>query len=94
MNGVIPGGESYETMSGTSMAAPQIAGMAALVAQYLKETGLAGQEDLSLRQLSQSLLMSTAQPLMEGWGELLPGDPAGRRPGQWAAPFPPAPMCW
>lgn len=66
VNGVIPGGESYETMSGTSMAAPQIAGMAALVAQYLKETGLAGQEDLSLRQLSQSLLMSTAQPLKDG----------------------------
>ena len=53
-------------MSGTSMAAPQIAGMAALVSQYLKETGLAGQEDLSLRQLSQSLLMSTAQPLKDG----------------------------
>jgi len=66
VNGVIPGGESYETMSGTSMAAPQIAGMAALVSQYLKETGLAGQEDLSLRQLSQSLLMSTAQPLKDG----------------------------
>jgi len=66
VNGLIPGGESYETMSGTSMAAPQVAGMAALVAQYLKETGLADQEGLSLRQLSQSLLMSTAQPLKDG----------------------------
>ena len=31
VDGIVPGGESYENMSGTSMAAPQVAGMAALV---------------------------------------------------------------
>ena len=31
---------SYENMSGTSMAAPQVAGMAALVGQYIRESGL------------------------------------------------------
>ena len=41
VNGAVPGGKAYETMSGTSMASPQVAGMAALVAQYIRETGLA-----------------------------------------------------
>ena len=65
VNGVIPGGESYETMSGTSMASPQIAGMTALVAQYMEEAGLQEQTGLSTRVLAQSLLMSTAEPLMD-----------------------------
>lgn len=68
-----PGGSIYSTtnngtygiMSGTSMAAPSVAGMAALVAQYLKENGLAAQEDLNLRALNQSLLMGTAVPIMD-----------------------------
>ena len=65
VNGLIPGGESYETMSGTSMAAPQIAGMSALVAQYIRENDLTTQTGLSPRVLAQSLLMSTAQPLTD-----------------------------
>ena len=65
VNGAVAGGTSYENMSGTSMAAPQAAGMAALVAQYIRENGLAEKTGLSPRQLSQSLLMSTAEPLME-----------------------------
>ena len=65
VNGVIPGGESYETMSGTSMASPQIAGMTALVAQYMEEAGLQEQTGLSTRVLAQSLLMSTAEPLVD-----------------------------
>lgn len=65
VNGLIPGGESYETMSGTSMASPQIAGMSALVAQYIEEAGLQEQTNLSPRVLTQSLLMSTAEPLMD-----------------------------
>ncbi len=57
--------QEYVVMSGTSMAAPQVAGMGALLAQHLKETGLAEQEGLSLRTLAQSLLMSTAVPLYD-----------------------------
>ena len=65
VNGAIPGGQSYENMSGTSMAAPQMAGMTALVMQYLDQAGLAEKTGLSRRQLAQSLLMSTAQPLTD-----------------------------
>ena len=65
-NPVTGGGtDQYEIMSGTSMAAPAITGMAALVAQYLRETGLAEQEGMKVRHLAQSLLMSTAEPLFE-----------------------------
>lgn len=68
-----PGGNIYSTldggeygqMSGTSMAAPSVAGMSALVAQYIKEKGLSEKTGLSIRTLSQSLLMSTATPLTE-----------------------------
>ena len=56
--------DGYELMSGTSMAAPQMAGMAALVKQYIEENDL-HQEELTDRALVQSLLMSTAIPLME-----------------------------
>ena len=59
------GSTQYEVMSGTSMAAPQVTGMAALVAQYIRETGLAGKLDISPRHLAQSLLMSTAVPMRE-----------------------------
>ncbi len=52
-------------MSGTSMASPQIAGMTALVVQYMEEAGLQEQTGLSTRVLAQSLLMSTAEPLMD-----------------------------
>ncbi len=41
VNGLVPGGTAYEVMSGTSMAAPQVAGLAALAAQYIQENGLA-----------------------------------------------------
>jgi len=64
INGVDKSGTAYEVMSGTSMAAPQVAGMAALMAQYIKEAGLEEATGLTARQLAQSLLMSTAVPML------------------------------
>ena len=52
-------------MSGTSMAAPQVTGMAALMAQVYRENGMADKSGISARHLTQSLLMSTALPLYE-----------------------------
>ena len=66
VDGVDTSGTGYEYMSGTSMAAPQVTGMAAQLAQYIRERGLEEKTGLSIRQLSQSLLMSTAVPLREG----------------------------
>ena len=63
INGVDTSGTAYEVNSGTSMASPQVAGMAALVAQYIHENDLVAKTGLSERQLSQSLLMSTAVPM-------------------------------
>ena len=65
VNGMASSGTEYELMSGTSMAAPQITGMAALVAEYIQAEGLAEKTGMSVRQLAQSLLMSTALPLRE-----------------------------
>ena len=65
VNGAVAGGQAYEVMSGTSMAAPQVAGMAALVAQYIRENGLKEKTGVSVRHLAQSLLMSTAEPVYD-----------------------------
>lgn len=65
LNGLESSGSSYELMSGTSMASPQVAGMSALMAQYVRESGLAEKTGMSERYLIQSLLMSTAVPLLE-----------------------------
>ena len=59
--------DAYELMSGTSMAAPQMAGIGALVKQAIEKRGLS-QDGLSDRALAQSLLMSTATPLTDADG--------------------------
>ena len=53
-------GTYYVSYSGTSMASPQIAGLSAVLAQYIKDNGLAEKFDISPRALITSLLMSTA----------------------------------
>ena len=65
-----PGGNIYSTvdggyglMSGTSMAAPNISGLTALVMQYIKQTMPEVQD---VRTLAQHLLTSTASPLPYG----------------------------
>ncbi|MCI9447349.1 MAG: S8 family serine peptidase [Lachnospiraceae bacterium] len=58
------GGE-YGCMSGTSMAAPSISGMSALVSEYIQRNGLEKKTGLSRRALTQALLMGTAVPLKE-----------------------------
>ena len=64
--------DQYENMSGTSMAAPHFSGLVALTKQYVRDKGVlekaraaTGNDNLTERQLVQSLLMSTAEPLVE-----------------------------
>ena len=63
LEGTDPSGAAYAIKSGTSMASPQIAGMAALLAQYIQENGLDKKTGMNIRHLAQSLMMSTAEPL-------------------------------
>ena len=74
INGVDPSGKAYENNSGTSMAAPQNAGMSAVLAQYVRETGLAEKTGLANRTIVQSLIMSTAIPVVEYRGEEEPAN--------------------
>ena len=60
--------DQYEVMSGTSMAAPQVTGMEAVLAQYVRENDLTTATGKSERFLIQSLLSSTAKALGDEYG--------------------------
>ena len=73
--GALPGEtehNQYVNMSGTSMATPQINGMAGVLAQYIRENDLCAKTGLSQRQLINSLLMSTAHPVYDSYGDYWP----------------------
>jgi len=62
------GSDVYESWSGTSMAAPQVTGMVAVLTQYFRESGY----EQDARMLAQSLLMSTAVPMLDADGYYYP----------------------
>ena len=65
-NGNPAGGHAaYENMSGTSMAAPQISGITAIIGEYIRDNDLVAKTGLSKRALTHALLMGTADPLVE-----------------------------
>lgn len=63
-------GSYYGEMSGTSMATPQVTGAMAVLMQYLREHY--DYEEAELRQVAANLMMSTANPVMEGELEYSP----------------------
>lgn len=65
----VPGGgtDQYELMSGTSMAAPQITGMAAVLKRYIEDNGLSGYAKTD-RAMAISLMMSTTTPMVSPSG--------------------------
>ena len=68
-DGTEGGTDQYTLMSGTSMAAPHIAGLSAVMKQYLEQIDLDEYneeltDNYTLRAIAQSLMMSTATPMI------------------------------
>ncbi len=62
----------YKLNSGTSMASPQVAGIATIASQFIQTNKWNEQTGFSIRQLAQSLLMSTAVPMVDANGNYYP----------------------
>ncbi len=71
VKGMGPDTDKYQLSSGTSMAAPQTAGIGALVKEFI-ETENYSQAGMKDRALAQSLMMSTATPLKDENGQYYP----------------------
>ncbi len=61
--------DGYGTMSGTSMAAPHVAGALAVIKQNIKTLDTSGLTDAERLALPRALLMSTARPITDESGE-------------------------
>lgn len=72
VNGSQTAPDGYKINSGTSMATPQVAGIAAAIGQYIREHKLTEKFGHSARQIAQSLLMATAIPLKDDNGNYYP----------------------
>lgn len=72
VRGDVSATDNYKTNSGTSMASPQVAGIAAIAGQFIKTNKLTEKTGFSTRQLAQSLLMSTAVPMKDANGNYYP----------------------